>query len=100
MPLSWRFSHPLGAKGPGTPQMSGPSDRSPAVSAPSLGHLVNSYDNEQAGLGVWFDDHDPGALTSARLDHESAGHDAGLEPGGSLQHSADLHLGHTSLFHS
>jgi len=32
-----------------------------------LGHLVNGHDDEHAGLGVWFDDHDPRALTAAGL---------------------------------
>ena len=80
--------------------MSGPFDRSPAASAPSSGHLVNGNDDEQAGLNVWLDDHNPGALTALGLDHESALHNAGLEPGGSLQHSADIHFGHASLFHA
>jgi hypothetical protein len=51
------------------------------ISTPS-GHWdipVSGHD-EQLGLGVWLDDHDPGALTASGLDHESARHDAGLEP--------------------
>src|SRR5512134_747561 len=80
MPRSSRSSRPLGARGAGTPQMSGPFDTSPATSAPSLGHLVNGHDDEQTGLGVWLDDHDRGALTASGLDHESTRHDAGLEP--------------------
>jgi hypothetical protein len=41
-------------------KMAGPSDRSPAASAPSLEHLVYGHDDERAGFGVWLDDHDPG----------------------------------------
>src|SRR5262245_59029309 len=83
-----------------TPQMSGPSARSLAASARSWGHLVNCHDDEQAGFGVWLDDHEPGALTASGLNHESALYDAGLEPGGSIQHSADLHFGHAPLLHA
>src|SRR2546426_2109502 len=100
MPPSSHSSPRLDARGGGTRQMPGPSDRLPAASAPSLGHLVNGHDDEQPGLGVWLHDYDPGALLASGADHESALHDVGLEPGGSLQHSADLDLGHASLLHA
>src|SRR4030095_3862784 len=80
MPRSSRSSPRLGARGAGTPQMSGPFDTLPAASAPSLGDLVNGHEDEQAGLGVWFDDHDTRALTASGWDNESPVHDAGLEP--------------------
>ena len=51
-------------------------------------------------IGVGLDDHNPRALSASGLDHESTLHDAGLEPCRSLQHSADLHLGHASLLHA
>jgi len=100
MPPSSRSSPLFDARGAGKPQTSGPSERSLEGSARSLGHLVNGHDHEQRGLGVGLDDHNPRALPASGLDHESALHDAGFEPGGSLQHSADLHLGHAALLHA
>jgi hypothetical protein len=55
-----------------------------------------SHDDEQAGLGIWLDDHDPRALTALGVDHESTCHDAGLEPNWPL-HAVSVWLGHTKL---
>jgi hypothetical protein len=84
-----RFSHSSrlwDARGAGTPQMSDPSDRVTCSERSVSGTPL------QRGLGVGLDDHNPWALPALGVDHESALHDAGLEPGGSLQDNADLHL--------
>jgi hypothetical protein len=90
MPRSGHSSRRLGARGAGTPQMSGPSDMSAAASAPSLRHLVNGHDDKKLGIGVRLHDHDPRVLQMADVDHKSALHDVRVKPCSLLKHSADF----------
>ena len=49
---------------------------------------------------VGLDDDEPGSRPVPDVDHESAIHDVVVEAGGSLQHSSEVDLGHTALFHA
>jgi len=52
------------------------------------------HDDEPLGLGIWVDDHNPRALAALGVARVSALDNTGVESGGWLQHSADVHRGH------
>ena len=68
--------------------------------APSLIDLVRRYDDEELGIHVWLNDHNPRTLLMDRVNHKTALDDAGLIPCRSLKHSSDVQFPHGALLHA